>query len=83
MHRYNGLAASSRGEALTSAGAPAHALRFQSYFSRLYSATLAAGQATLCRDFCLFFHGGAFAVLASSAAAGCVALGWLCLPRLR
>ncbi len=72
VHRFDGLAVSQRGEAAdAAAGAPARALRFATLLPHLYSATLAAGQATLCRDFCLFFHGGAFAVLASSAPGGC------------
>jgi hypothetical protein len=71
VYRYHGLAASKRGDAAEAGALPAHARQFLSFFTHLHSTTLAAGQHTLCRDFCLFFRGGEYAVLATSSPVGC------------
>ena len=73
MYRYDGLDASERASGAEAAegGAPARSAHFSSFFTHAYTATLAAGQGSLCRDFCVFLRGGAFAVFASSALAGC------------
>ena len=73
VYRYDGLDASERASGAEAAegGAPARSAHFSSFFTHAYTATLAAGQGSLCRDFCVFLRGGAFAVFASSALAGC------------